>query len=79
MAYAVSGGQALGSGASKGQQSIDDRGLAPLRSSMASPYLYSTPMAGQTLRQGTSMASGDRQLCEAPAAQALRAASPRAE
>src|SRR4029077_13355773 len=29
LTYAVSGGQALGSGASKGQQSIDDRGLAP--------------------------------------------------
>ena len=27
-------------GCSEGQQSIDDRGLAPLRSSMASPYLY---------------------------------------
>jgi hypothetical protein len=38
LAYAVSGGQALGSGESKGQQSIDDRGLAPLRSSMASPW-----------------------------------------
>jgi hypothetical protein len=49
--------------------------LPPLRSSMASPYLYSTPIAGQTLRQGTSMGSGDRQLCETPAAQALRAAS----
>jgi hypothetical protein len=43
LACAVSGGQALGSRASKGQQSIDDRGLAPLRSSMASPYLYLTP------------------------------------
>jgi hypothetical protein len=39
------------------------------RSSMAS-----TPIAGQTPRQGTSMGSGDRQLCETPAAQALRAA-----
>src|SRR6478736_8657414 len=40
LACAASGGQALGSGGSKGQQSIDDRGLAPLRSSMASPHLY---------------------------------------
>jgi len=40
------------------------------RSSMAS-----TPIAGQTPRQGTSMGSGDRQLCEAPAAQGVRAAS----
>jgi hypothetical protein len=31
----------------------------PLRSSMASPYLYSTPIVEQTLRQGTPMASGD--------------------
>ena len=53
--------------------------LPPLRSSMASPYLYSTPIAGQTLRQGTSMGSGDRQLCEAPAAHALRTASPKAK
>ena len=47
----------------------------PLRSPMASPYLYSTPIAEQTLRQGTPMASGDGQLCETPVAQALRAAS----
>ena len=39
---------------------------------MASPYLYSTPIAEQTLRQGTPMSSGDGQLCETPAAQALR-------
>jgi hypothetical protein len=45
----------------------------PLRSSMASPYLYSTPIVEQTLRQGTPMASGDGQLCETPAAQALLA------
>jgi hypothetical protein len=32
----------------------------------------STPIAKQTLRQGTPMASGDDQLCETPAAQALR-------
>ena len=42
---------------------------SPLRSSMASPYLYSTPIAERTLRQGTPMASGDGQLCEIPAAQ----------
>jgi hypothetical protein len=75
LACAASGGQALCSGASKGQQSIDDWGLPPLRSSMASPYLYSTPIAEQALRQGTPMASEDGQLCETPAAQALRAAS----
>jgi hypothetical protein len=69
--WPLSGGQALGSGASKGQQSIDDRGLAPLRSPMASPYLYSTRIAEQILRQGTPMASGDGQLCETPAAQGL--------
>jgi hypothetical protein len=37
MAYAVSGGQALGSGASKRQQSIDDRGPAPLRVMYGAP------------------------------------------
>ena len=64
------GGQAP----SKGQQSIDDRGLAP-RSSMAS-HLYSTPIAEPTLRQETPMGSGDGQLCETPCpAQALWAAS----
>src|SRR6478672_9864657 len=66
LACAASGGQALGSGASKGQQSIDDRGLAP-RSSMAS-HLCSTPIAEPTLRQGTPMGSGDGQLCESPVA-----------
>ena len=38
LTYAVSGGQALGSGASKGQQSIDDRGLAP------PPVTYGEPL-----------------------------------
>jgi hypothetical protein len=38
-----------------------DRGLPPLRSSMASPYLYSTPIAEQTLREGPHMALGDGQ------------------
>jgi hypothetical protein len=49
--------------------------VTPWGSSMASPYLYSTPIAGQTIRQGTPMASGDGQLCESPVAQVLRAAS----
>jgi hypothetical protein len=31
---------------------------------MASPYLYSTPIAEQTFRQGTPTASGDGQLCD---------------
>ena len=33
---------------------------------MASPYLYSTPIAEQTLRQGMPIGSGDGQLCETP-------------
>jgi len=49
MAYAVSGGQALGSGASKGQQSIDDRGSGP---PSGLPLL--APIAGQSLRVGTN-------------------------
>jgi len=38
LAYAVSGGQVLGSGASKGQQPIDDRGLVP------PPVIYGEPL-----------------------------------
>ena len=49
--------------------------LTPRGSSMASPYLYSGPIAGQTPWQGTPMTSEDGQLCETPAAQALLVAS----
>jgi hypothetical protein len=65
---AVSGGQALGVGAGKGQQSIDDRGLAP------PPVIYGEPLPlfdsnrGADHWQGTSMGSGDGQLCESPIA-----------
>jgi hypothetical protein len=54
----------LGSGASKGQQSIDDRGLAPPPVIYGEPLPYSGPIAGQTLRQGTPMASGRAALRE---------------
>src|ERR1700730_9717166 len=47
-------------------QSIDRSADAVEIGRMASPYLYSTPIAEQTLRQGTPMASGAGQLCEAP-------------
>ena len=52
---------------------------APPRVIYGEPLTHWGPIAGQTNRQGTPMASGDRQLCEAPAAQALRVASPRAK
>jgi hypothetical protein len=44
----------------------------PLRVIYGDPLPHWGPIAGQT-RQGTSMGSGDRQLCEAPAAQGVRA------
>jgi hypothetical protein len=62
----VSGGQALGSGARQGQQSIDDRDPAPLRVIYGEPLPHWGPIAGPTLRQGTPMASEDGQLCESP-------------
>jgi hypothetical protein len=66
VAHAFSGGQALGSGARKGGSPIDDRGLAPLPVIYGEPLPYSGPIAGHTLRQGTPMAAGDGQPCEAP-------------
>jgi hypothetical protein len=52
-----------------------------LRSPMASPYLYSTPIAEQTLRQGTPMASGaaGRVGCAAPVRNSLSIQTFRAE
>jgi hypothetical protein len=53
LTYAVSGSQALGSGARKGQQSIDDRGPAPhLWRALTS---ISIPIAGQTLDTGLGL------------------------
>jgi hypothetical protein len=67
----ASGGQALGSGASKGQQSIDDRGLAP-------PVIYGEPPLFDSNRGADSSPRDTYGLWGRPAlrpAQALRAAS----
>jgi hypothetical protein len=61
-------------GEAKSISPIDDRGPDACGSSMATPYSYSGPVRRETLWLGTSMASGNGQLCETPAAQALRAA-----
>ena len=53
------------SGASKGQQSIDDRGLAPLRSSMASPYLYWLHSRGRLFAKGHLWARGTASFARA--------------
>ena len=72
---ATSSDQVLAVRHEQGVIRLDDRGPDPLRVIYGEPLPYSGPIVGHTLRQGTPMASGDGQLCETPAAQAVRAAS----
>jgi hypothetical protein len=51
LTHAVSGGQAFGSGASKGQQPIDEPGLGPLRFIYGEPLLEASRGADSSPRE----------------------------